>query len=104
MILVGSLAASILIIGITPPYIEIWKRRGRVVGISKDHETRYLALAYICSGFCIPGNRLPRGGVLFVRFRYISSTTILQPTKRLQLPRNILISSVACSTMACEYR
>lgn len=34
MILVGSLAASILIIGITPPYIEIWKRRGRVVGIN----------------------------------------------------------------------
>lgn len=38
MNIVGSIAAFILILGTILPYPEIWKRRGRVVGISIDHK------------------------------------------------------------------
>ncbi|KAG8525745.1 uncharacterized protein KY384_000505 [Bacidia gigantensis] len=34
ILVVGILAAVILIIGITPPYPEMWKRKGRVIGIN----------------------------------------------------------------------
>lgn len=45
MYVVGSIAAFILILGIIPPYPEIWKRRGRVVGISEDRQTVFLVMA-----------------------------------------------------------
>ncbi len=32
--MVGVIAAVVLAAGLIPPYFEIWKRRGRVVGIS----------------------------------------------------------------------
>lgn len=35
MVLIGSIATVLLALGILPPYPEIWKRNGRVVGISK---------------------------------------------------------------------
>ena len=34
MLVVGILATVLLTFGLLPPYPEIWKRRGRVVGIS----------------------------------------------------------------------
>jgi len=34
MILIGSIAAVLLAAGLIPPYWEIWKRRGRVIGIN----------------------------------------------------------------------
>lgn len=35
VVVIGSFAAVVLALGILPPYPELWKRRGRVVGISK---------------------------------------------------------------------
>lgn len=35
MILTGVIAAILLGAGLLPPYFELWKRGGRVVGISK---------------------------------------------------------------------
>ena len=35
MILIGVIAAILLAAGLLPPYREIWKRNGRVVGISR---------------------------------------------------------------------
>ena len=72
MILAGSLAAFLLLLGITPPYPEIWKRRGRVVGISQDRQTMSMVLAD-SSRFCILGNGLPWGSFVAVRSRYILS-------------------------------
>ena len=34
MIILGVLASILLVIGLVPPYFEIWSRRGRVIGIS----------------------------------------------------------------------
>lgn len=34
MIIVGVIASLLVAIGLLPPYYEMWKRRGRVVGIS----------------------------------------------------------------------
>ncbi len=34
MLVVGVIAAILLAVGLLPPYGEIWKRRGRVVGIN----------------------------------------------------------------------
>ncbi|OBT65395.1 hypothetical protein VE03_06030 [Pseudogymnoascus sp. 23342-1-I1] len=34
MIIVGVIASILVAVGLLPPYYEIWKRRGRVVGIS----------------------------------------------------------------------
>ena len=34
MLLIGIIAAILLAAGLLPPYLEIWKRKGRVVGIS----------------------------------------------------------------------
>ena len=31
---VGIVAAILLVVGLLPPYGEIWKRRGRVIGIN----------------------------------------------------------------------
>jgi len=31
---VGIVAAVLLVVGLLPPYREIWKRRGRVIGIN----------------------------------------------------------------------
>ena len=42
MILIGTISAVLLAAGLIPPYFEIWKRRGRVVGISEhanSHES-----------------------------------------------------------------
>ena len=33
--LIGAIAAVLLACGLLPPYYEIWKRRGRVIGISE---------------------------------------------------------------------
>ena len=38
IVTVGSIAACLFILSIVPPYFEIRKRRGRVVGISKDYQ------------------------------------------------------------------
>ena len=35
MLLIGIVAAIILSAGLLPPYFELWKRGGRVVGISQ---------------------------------------------------------------------
>lgn len=35
VVVIGSIAAVFLALGVLPPYPELWKRRGRVVGISK---------------------------------------------------------------------
>lgn len=34
MLVVGIIASVLLAVGLLPPYGEIWKRRGRVVGIN----------------------------------------------------------------------
>jgi hypothetical protein len=34
MVIVGVIASVFLAAGLLPPYYEIWKRRGRVVGIN----------------------------------------------------------------------
>lgn len=34
MLVVGIVAAILLAVGLLPPYAEIWKRRGRVIGLS----------------------------------------------------------------------
>jgi len=34
MIILGVIASILLAVGLLPPYIEIWKRRGRVIGIN----------------------------------------------------------------------
>jgi hypothetical protein len=34
MLVVGIIAAVLLAVGLLPPYGELWKRRGRVVGIN----------------------------------------------------------------------
>ncbi|KAE9365343.1 hypothetical protein N431DRAFT_496451 [Stipitochalara longipes BDJ] len=34
MIILGVVASILLAVGLLPPYIEIWKRRGRVIGIN----------------------------------------------------------------------
>jgi len=39
MILTGVIAAILLGGGLLPPYFELWKRGGRVVGISKQFST-----------------------------------------------------------------
>jgi len=33
--MIGVIAAVVLAVGLLPPYYELWKRGGRVVGISK---------------------------------------------------------------------
>jgi len=34
MIVLGVIASVLLVAGLIPPYFEIWRRRGRVIGIS----------------------------------------------------------------------
>jgi hypothetical protein len=34
MIILGVIASILLAVGLLPPYIEIYKRRGRVIGIN----------------------------------------------------------------------
>lgn len=34
MLIVGIIASVFLALGLVPAYVEIWKRRGRVVGIN----------------------------------------------------------------------
>jgi hypothetical protein len=34
MIILGVIASVLLAAGLIPPYFEIWKRRGRVIGIN----------------------------------------------------------------------
>lgn len=65
MILVGVIAAILLALGLLPPYFEIWKRRGRVIGISE----RLLAIGFdqelIDTRLCVPEFGLVRS-VLFL--------------------------------------
>ena len=35
MTFIGVIAAVLLALGLIPPWVEIWKRRGQVIGISK---------------------------------------------------------------------
>ena len=71
MILVGAIGGIILNSGLFFPYPEMWKRGGRVVGISE------LCLTFI---LCfLPGFRfhlsrhgLAGGGFLFIRLKYDS--------------------------------
>lgn len=44
MILTGVIAAILLGAGLLPPYFELWKRGGRVVGISKYCSTGNMQL------------------------------------------------------------
>jgi hypothetical protein len=37
MIILGVIASVLLAAGLIPPYFEIWRRRGRVIGISWVH-------------------------------------------------------------------
>jgi hypothetical protein len=44
MIILGVIASILLAVGLLPPYVEMWKRRGRVIGInwvrnSTDYQT-----------------------------------------------------------------
>ena len=34
MIIIGIIASILVAVGLLPPYYEMWKRRGRVVGIN----------------------------------------------------------------------
>jgi hypothetical protein len=34
IIILGVIASIFLVLGLLPPYVEIWKRRGRVIGIN----------------------------------------------------------------------
>jgi hypothetical protein len=34
MVILGVIAGVLLTAGLIPPYVEIWKRRGRVIGIN----------------------------------------------------------------------
>jgi hypothetical protein len=34
MIIIGVIASILLVAGLLPPYVEIYKRRGRVIGIN----------------------------------------------------------------------
>ncbi len=53
VIAIGVVAAILLGLGLIPPYFEIWKRRGRVVGISmyKTELRLHWILAYDMSDF-----------------------------------------------------
>lgn len=69
MILMGAFAAIILNIGLLPPYPEMWKRGGRVVGISK-YAVDFTPYRLHCSRFYIPRHGFAGGMFLFVRHRY----------------------------------
>jgi hypothetical protein len=34
MIILGVVASILLAVGLLPPYVEIWRRRGRVIGFN----------------------------------------------------------------------
>lgn len=95
MTLVGSIAAFILLLGIAPPYPEIWKRRGRVVGISKDPQPKFLVLAECALDFVfLAMDSLGAGFSLFALG--MSHQPVCVPWANcLQLLKNILIFSVA---------
>ena len=42
MTFIGVIAAVLLALGLIPPWVEIWKRRGKVIGISKLAFETYL--------------------------------------------------------------
>ena len=67
MVIIGVIASIILAAGLIPPYIEIWKRNGRVVGInwmflSMDWLGAFLSLMAIVAQTTFD----PLGGVLFI--------------------------------------
>lgn len=67
MVIVGVVASIILAAGLIPPYIEIWKRNGRVVGInwmflSMDWLGAFLSLMAVVAQTTFD----PLGGVLFI--------------------------------------
>ena len=53
MLVVGSLATVLLAAGLIPTYLEIWKRRGRVVGISQSFVNTKVSssVTETCPGF-----------------------------------------------------
>jgi hypothetical protein len=38
-LLFGVIATIMVVLGLVPPYFELWKRDGRVIGISKSFRT-----------------------------------------------------------------
>lgn len=44
--MVGVVAAILLSAGLLPPYFELWKRDGRVIGFSKSDFVRVLTEHY----------------------------------------------------------
>ncbi|MCJ1463943.1 hypothetical protein MMC07_002553 [Pseudocyphellaria aurata] len=97
MILVGSIAAVILIIGILPPYPEIWKRRGRVVGINfifltMDSLGAYFSLFAlvaqehfdILGGVIYIGVIITEGGIFLLHFIWLFRTRKLRKRAKLE--------------------
>lgn len=52
MLVVGIVAAILLAAGLLPPYGELWKRKGRVVGINWVRIFYYPVLAIAGSEIC----------------------------------------------------
>ncbi len=64
MVLVGVIAAILLALGLLPPYFEIWKRRGRVIGISEQPILLSLCLGSRIDRLCLLEYGLA-GGIIF---------------------------------------
>ena len=65
MIIIGVIAAVILALGLVPPYFEIYKRNGRVVGISMTRSMGNPLVLHLTSfRFHFPDGRLFRGILL----------------------------------------
>lgn len=56
MIVVGIIAAILLAAGLLPPYGELWKRRGRVIGINWVNmpEKGFVSCFLKISADCLP--------------------------------------------------
>lgn len=67
IMIVGVIAAILLAAGLLPPYAELWKRQGRVVGINFAFLTiDWLGAFFSLMGVVAQNTFDPLGGCLFI--------------------------------------
>lgn len=76
VMIVGITAAVLLAAGLLPPYFELWKRKGRVVGINFGFLTvDWLGAFFSLMGVVAQETFDPLGGCLFIVW-YVESSSV----------------------------